>query len=163
MLTKLIMGIGLPASGKTETLERFAAKYDYAYISVDNVRMGLGIADHNPKTERAWDEIRRRTAEFLEQGRTVVLDATFTSQELRREFLDLARKNGAERIQGVFVDTPSEIAWQRNENRERKVPEFTFQQRVHALRNFPPGVQEGFDALFTLNEYQKLIETERVA
>ncbi len=158
---KLIMGIGLPASGKSKTLIDFAEKYHYTYLAVDDLREARGMNPHDPKTEVIWDEMRRRTQELLAEGETIVVDATFVESQHRRDFLTLARRSGAEKIQGVFVDTPSEVAWERNLARQRTVPRDKFQERVDWLNSAPPELTDGFDALFTLNENQELVELKR--
>ena len=168
-MIKLILGIGIPGSGKTTILKTFAQKHNYEYICTDDVRSGLNIASNdslaasdNPVTISMWNAIRERTKEALKQGKTVVVDATFTKLELRKEFIDLARENGAEKVQGVFLDTPSEIAWQQSKQREREVPEHVFRERVKSITENPPKVIDGFDTIFTINEYknQSKVETE---
>ena len=166
-MRKLILGIGIPGSGKTTVLKAFAEEYNYEYISADEIRSDLNISiknplitSDNPLTISMWNEIRNRTREALSKGKTVVLDATFTKLELRQEFIKLARENGAEKIQGVFLDTPSEIAWERSEKRERRVPENLFKERVESIKKNPPMVEDGFDAVFTINEYENLFKIE---
>ncbi len=166
-MIKLILGIGIPGSGKTTVLKAFAEKYNYVYICTDDVRSGLNIASNdplaatdNPVTISMWDTIRQRTKEALKQGKTVVVDATFTRLELRREFIALARENGAQKIQGVFLDTPSQIAWERTKQREREVPEHVFKKRVESITNDPPKTIDGFDAIFTIKQYENLLTAE---
>lgn len=166
-MTKLILGIGIPGSGKTTFLEGFAKKYGYEYICADNMRSKLGVshsdplvASNNPLTYWIWDEIRNEMNKALQTRKTVVLDATFASVELRQEFIQLARKNGAEKVQGVFLDTPSEIAWQRSEKRERKISKSVFDERVKKIKEDPPSIPDGFDSIFTIQEYENILKGE---
>ena len=166
-MTKLIIGIGIPGSGKTTILKDFAKKYNYEYICTDDVRSGLNIASNdplaatdNPVTISMWDAIRERTKVALGQGKTVVLDATFTKLELRKEFINIARENGASKVQGIFLDIPSKIAWERSIKRDREVPEHVFKARVASIEENPPKVSDGFDALFTVKEYENSFRAE---
>jgi len=166
-MKKLILGIGIPGSGKTTVLKAFAEKYNYKYICTDDVRSGLNIPSNSPiagtdnnVTISMWNTIRELTKESLKEGKTVVVDATFTKLELRKEFINLARKSGAEKIQGIFLDTPSEIAWDRSRQRERKVPEHVFRERVASIEKDPPKIEDGFDAICTIKEYDDLIKIE---
>lgn len=166
-MKKIILGIGIPGSGKTTVLKKFAEKYDYKYICADDVRSDLGIdhndpliASDNQLTLSIWDKIRKQVTQTLAEGKTVVLDATFASLELRREFIEIAHQNHVEKVQGVFLDTPSKIAWERSEKRDRKVPRHVFDKRLRDLKDNPPQTNDGFDAIFTINEYDNLFKTE---
>jgi len=154
------MAIGLSGAGKTTALESFAQKYGYRYISTDNVRSDLNIAHGETSSPSVWDEIRRRIKQSLGDGETVVMDSTFVTGPDRRTFIEFVRGCGAEKIQGVFLDTPAELAWKRNSERERSVPTDIFESRRRDLEAEPPHPGDGFDALFTLNEFQEMIRAE---
>lgn len=168
-MTKLILGIGIPGSGKTTALKAFAEKYEYEYICADDVRLELGVSPDNPLiasnnslTYWIWNEIRDKMKNALKQSKTVVVDATFASLDLRKEFIELARENGAEKVQGVFLDTPSEIARERSDGRGRKIPEEVFNERVKKIKENPPSIKDGFDAVFTIKEYEDLFKAETI-
>ena len=151
----------MPGSGKTTVLKKFAAQYGYAYICPDDIRQELlGDVTDNSRNNEVWAEAYKRTREHLERGESIVFDATFADQEYRRAFLKFARENGAEKIQGIFVDVPSEIARARNQARDRKVPDEIMNRMEGDLKTMPPELQDGFDAIFTLDEYQKMVSAE---
>ncbi len=161
-MKKVIIGIGIPGSGKTTVLKDFAEKYNYIYICPDEIRMEmLGDAADQSKNSEVWAEAHQRMRDFLAQGQTVVFDATFTNANGRKNFLDLARQSGAEKIQGILFDTPLEIAQERNLSRERQVPEHAMQRMHNDLQKDKPSLEDGLDAIFTLNEYQDLVNVER--
>jgi predicted kinase len=160
-MPKVIIGMGIPGVGKTTTLKSFAERNGYAYLCPDDVREEiLGDAMDQSQNKEIWDEVRTRTAKYLNEGQTIVVDATFTNPEQRSHFLNYVREHGADRIQGVFVDAPTEVARERNKLRERKVPEFEIDRMAKNLQEHPPEVEDGFDSLFTIDEYQKLKEAE---
>ena len=160
-MKKLIIGIGIPGSGKTTVLKDFAKKWEYIYICPDDIRAEMtGDPSDQSKNKEVWDEARKRVQDHFQKGDTIVFDATLANQEQRKEFLAFARKNGAEKIEGIFLDIPLELAKERNEGRKRKVPEHVLEKMDESIRNFPPEIEDGLDALFTLDENQKLVETE---
>lgn len=161
-MPKLILGIGTPGSGKTTTLKPFAQKHSYVYICPDDIRQKLsGNAMDHSRNKEAWDEeVRRRTAEALEQGKDVILDATFARQRERENFIRFARENGADKVQGVFAAVPLETADERNRARERTVPRHAMERMNEMLKNNPPIVEDGFDSVFDINELQELKRAE---
>ena len=161
-MTKLVVGMGIPGSGKTTTLKMFAEKNSYTYICPDDIRLEItGDMKDQSKNAEVWQTAYERLGQNLKQGSSVVFDATFTKPHDRKELLKFARENGADHIQGVYVDVPYEIAMERNQQRDRVVPEHAMDRMRDSLKNTPPMIEDGFDALFTLDEFQKLVCAER--
>lgn len=160
-MTKLIMGIGLPGSGKTTVLKEFAEKYGYAYICPDDIRLELtGNAMDQSMNREVWQKTYELTKSNLEAGKSSVVDATFTNEGQRQEFLDFAKANGAEKIHGIYLNIDLEVAKERNNSRDRVVPEFVLERMQKGLDDSNPNLKEGFDGIFKLNEYQELTEAE---
>jgi len=161
-MAKVIIGIGVPGSGKTTILKDFAEKYGYAYLCPDDIRAEhTGDAKNQTRNQEVWDEARRRVESFLTSGRIVVFDATFADERTRSAFLAFVRKHGAEKIQGIFIDAPLETAKERNAKRDRIVPEYVVERMYDNLSKTPPQIDEGFDTLFTLDEYHALARAEQ--
>jgi len=159
-MKKVIMGIGLSGSGKTTVLRSFAEKYGYRYISTDNVRAEFNIQRGETSTVAVWDEIRSRVKEAVTAGETIVMDSTFVTGPDRRTFIEFMRECGVEKVQGVFLDTSAELAWERNSKREHKAPRDVFESRRKDLEAEPPHPGDGFDALFTLNALHEMTRAE---
>lgn len=158
-MKKLILGIGIPASGKSFFLEPFAQRYGYEYLCVDQIRAEFGVdrdnplaSSNNPVTYGVWDQVRLRTFQNLSEGKNVIVDATFASDSLRREFVGIGNKCGVNKIIGFYMQTPKEIAWQRNLQREHPVPEEVFLERVSQLDLKPPSIEDGFNFIISFNE-----------
>lgn len=162
--------MGLTCSGKTTTFKKFADDYGYDYISPDDIRMEI-CGDIKYQTEqnslafeernrKIWNEVKKRLKESLLEGHTAVIDSVFNDIKKRKEFLDFARENGADKIQGVYIDTSLEVAKERNCNRERHVPEEVIEKISLDFEENRPKNEEGFDSMFTLDEYQKLVDAE---
>lgn len=161
-MKKVIVGIGVPGSGKTTVLKNFAGRYAYAYICPDDIRAEMtGDPKDQSKNREVWDEAYRRMAKGLDGGQTIVFDATLADERTRQQFLALARQYGAEKVQGVYVVVPLETAKERNAVRTRVVLEHVLEKMHGNLENNSPHVGEGFDAIFTLDEYQTLVAAEK--
>jgi predicted kinase len=161
-MAKLIVGIGVPGSGKSTLLKKMAGSHGYAYLSTDDIRKELtGNIEDQSRNREVWEEAKKRLKEKLQEDKPVVFDATFTVVEERRNFLDFARANGARKIQGIFLDTPPEVAKERNRTRDRQVPEYVIDKMSDRLRYSPPKPEDGFDAVFTFDEFEHLKEAER--
>lgn len=137
--------IGLPAAGKTTFYhERFARTHDH--ISKDLMR-------NTRNRQRRQEQL---LAEALGRGRSVVVDNTNPSIDVRAPIIAAAHAYGAKVI-GYYFPTRSADALRRNRGREghSRVPEvaiFTAQKRLE-----PPSAAEGFDALFVVT----MMEEER--
>ncbi len=170
-MAKVVISIGIPGAGKTTVLKELAEENGYYYVSTDGLRaeMFKEVEDRtSPEKEslwaernkEVWDEAKKRVKEFIGLGETVVFDATFSNSEKRKEFIEFAKHNGAEKIQGIFIDTPLEVAKERNQKRGRNVREIDIERMAKELKENEPKIEEGFDGIFTLNEYRDLIMVE---
>jgi len=162
-MAKVIMGIGFPGAGKTTFLKSFADKYGYVYICPDDIRRELsGDAIDQSKNAEVWGKAYQLTKEAIGEQKTVVFDATFANHNERKKFVEFAHQNGATKVQGVFIDVDLETAKERNENRERIVPEYALERMYDNLQRFYPDLlSDGFDGLFILDENQELIEATK--
>ena len=137
--------IGLPAAGKTSFYrERFAGTHDH--VSKDLMR----------NTRRPQWRQEHLVAESLAAGRSVVIDNTNPSADVRAPLIALARAQGAE-VTGYYFPTEAGDALRRNRTREGRdrVPDvaiFTVRKRLE-----PPRLEEGFDRLYVvrLNEHER--------
>lgn len=158
------MGVGIPGAGKTTALKPFAEKYSYTYISPDDIRGELtGNGLDQSKNEEVWQEAHHRVVESLKRRETVVFDATFARDEERKKFIQFAREHGAEKVHGVFAAVPYDVANERNKNRERVVPEHAMERMYGMLKDNPPVVEDGFDSVFDMNEFQELMRIEKMS
>lgn len=128
--------IGLPAAGKTTFYrERFAGTHDH--IS----------KDLQSKSRRADTRQHELIADALSHGRSVVIDNTNPSLDVRAPVIALARAHGAH-VLGYFFETEAADALRRNRMREgrARVPDvaiFAVRKRLEL-----PQLAEGFDRLF---------------
>ena len=98
----LLITCGLPGTWKTETSEEISTIKGYPILRSDLIRLevlkGEDIFDEKVASDMSnrtmvYDETFRRADEALEKGESVILDATFITQSLRRRAAEIAAKH----------------------------------------------------------------------
>src|ERR1700686_2706801 len=136
---KLIITVGLPGSGKAPYLSRLGVNA----ISSDEIRRL--IAD-DPRDQsmnaRIFATIRYLLRQRIAAGRPeTYVDATHLTRWERLPYIRLAQRQRCE-IEALFFDVPVEICIQRNQGRDRIVPEQAILDMAVNLQ--PPTEAEGF-------------------
>ena len=132
-MLELIVFVGLPGSGKsTYYRSHFAATH--AHVSKDLM----------PNARRRDDRQEREIDTALGEGKSVVVDNTNPSPELRAPLIALGRRHGA-RIVAVYFDADVRTAIMRNRQRQGRgrVPDVAIFATKKKL--VPPTTAEGFD------------------
>ncbi len=97
----LLITCGLPGTWKTETSEEISRIKGYPILRSDLIRLEVlkgenifdeKVASDMSKRTMVYDETFRRADEILERGDSVILDATFVTQSLRRQAAAIAAK-----------------------------------------------------------------------
>lgn len=151
-----VVAIGIPGSGKTTVLRPLAERYGLAYISRDDIRKEFfddSIAQADK--ERVWAEANRRTNEALNNGQPAVLDSTFAQKSKREDIIAFLRNAGAEKVIGLYFETPLETAKQRNQNRDAVVKDDVLEDMYRELAASPPCLADGFDVLYRYDEFSE--------
>jgi predicted kinase len=144
----MIMLIGLPASGKTTYLEDHPE--DAVRLSQDDFRMlmtGKEFFLPFEPTVHAWLENTGRY--LMSQGYSILIDATSLRVGLRTKWIKLAREYGHE-TKAIWLDTPYFTCLERNEARDRKVPEDIIKRMSEDFDEPTPA--EGFDEIVRVAE-----------
>ncbi|HEV2115590.1 MAG TPA: ATP-binding protein [Terriglobales bacterium] len=138
----VILAIGLPGSGKSTWFKRRGA----VPLSSDVIRSML----FDDVTEQRFQDLVFSTLRSLLRARLVArmplnyVDATNLSPHDRRVWIKMAHDFGYE-VQAVFFDVPTEVCMERNQRRNRVVPEDVMQRMAGKLR--PPKFEEGFSKI----------------
>ena len=147
---KLIVLCGLPASGKSTTrteLERIltSRKEKYTVVCPDDIRKEL-TGDTSDQTRNAdvFELAYKRLRQNLRAGKSVVFDATNVDKKNRRKLIKVG-KSSKSGIIALWQDTNKSVCIQRNNNRERVVPEFVIQNMCRKFQK--PDIKEGFDSV----------------
>jgi uncharacterized protein len=114
----LLITCGLPGTWKTETSEEVSRIKGYPILRSDLIRLEVmkdedifdeKVASDMSKRTLVYDETFRRAHEALEKGDSVILDATFVTQSLRRRAAEIAARHNKT---FVILEThcPQEVA-----------------------------------------------------
>jgi len=98
----VVITCGLPATNKTETMEVLATLTGHTILRTDLIRRrvleGEDIFDHKVaanmnKRTRVYDVMFQMASELVARGKGVILDATFSTQTLRRRAAEVAARH----------------------------------------------------------------------
>jgi len=100
----LLITCGLPGTWKTETSEETSKIKGYPILRSDLIRLEVlknedvfdeKVASNMRKRLSVYDEMFRRAEDLVQKSKkSVILDATFVTQELRRRAAEIAAKHG---------------------------------------------------------------------
>lgn len=142
--------IGLPAAGKS-TMADFLKEKGVYVVSTDKIRKELtGSYEDQSKNQEVFEIAHARFGEAIRDKIPVVFDATSLNRRSRKALVDIARKNGANKIQYIWINTSLKECLARNAQRERHVPEEVILRMWEHME--PPTKGEGADSLITINE-----------
>jgi predicted kinase len=114
----LLITCGLPGTWKTETSEEISRIKGYPILRSDLIRLEVlkrenifdeKVASDMSKRTMVYDETFRRADEMLEKDDSVIIDATFVTQSLRRRAAEIAARHNKT---FVILEThcPQEVA-----------------------------------------------------
>ena len=136
---RLVITVGLPGSGKSTYLARLGVNA----ISSDEIRRIIADDQRDQSINaRVFSAIRYLIRQRIAAGRPVTfVDATHLTRWERKPYAILARRYGC-RLEALFFDVPVAICIQRNQRRERVVPEEAIRKMARQL--IAPSREEGF-------------------
>jgi predicted kinase len=138
----VVLAIGLPGSGKSSWFKR----HNITPLSSDLLR---ALLFDNPTEQRFQDLIFSNLRSML-KARLIArrplnyVDATNLTPHERHSWIKLAKDFGYE-VQAVFFDVPVEVCLERNQRRQRVVPEDVMRRMAAKLR--APTFEEGFSKI----------------
>jgi len=146
----VVLAIGLPGSGKSSWFKR----HNITPLSSDLLR---ALLFDDPMEQRFQDLIFSNLRSML-KARLIArrpmnyVDATNLSPHERNGWIKLAKDYGYE-VQAVFFDVPVEVCLERNQRRERKVPEDAMRRMAGKLKQ--PTFEEGFSKITVVKVKKK--------
>ena len=140
-MTKFIMMVGLPGSGKSSWAEAQGTKV----FSSDTMREEYyGDASFQGDNNLIFELLHKRIIENLEAGNDSIFDATNLNSKKRRLFLNKIADLDVEKI-AVVVAKPIEQCIENDALRKRHVPEYVINRMRTQFQM--PMLQEGFDEI----------------
>jgi predicted kinase len=145
----LLITCGLPATWKTEASAEVSKIKGYPILRSDLLRLEVlkgedvfdaKVAGNMSKRLSVYGEMFRQADDLAGQGKGVILDATFVTQELRRRAAEVAAKHG---MTFVILETscPEEVSVARIQRRTREKYEsnaLTVEAYLANKRKFEP-------------------------
>jgi predicted kinase len=124
----VLIACGLPASYKTETTEVIARLKGYIMLRTDMIRLEVlrgedifdeKVAANMDKRKMVYEEMFRLAHELCTKGESIILDATFIAQSLRRRAAEVAARH---RMRFVIQQTqcPREVSLRRISQRSKE-------------------------------------------
>lgn len=143
--------IGVPGSGKSTLATELANNGHYIIVSTDEIRSQLyGDAT----IQGVWSEIETEAiaqiSTALKSQKGVIYDATNCKRCFRMDFLQkVAMIDPRQNPTWIawYLNTPRNICMERNQKRDRIVPQELIESMSKSLHNFPPLAAEGFAAV----------------
>jgi predicted kinase len=144
-MSKLIMLIGLPGSGKSYWSKKYIQENpDTILVSSDSIREEVfGDVNDQSHNGEVFNIVHQRVVAAIKNERDVILDATNLSRKRRIGFLKSIPGCLAEAI--VFA-IPFEFCCKRNAARDRVVPQEVMDRMYRSFQ--PPHYAEGFDNIW---------------
>jgi len=145
----VLIACGLPASYKTETTEVIAGLKGYTILRSDLIRLEVlknedifdeKVASNMNKRTLVYDEMFRMAEELAAKGTSIILDATFVTQSLRRRAADVAAGHGMELVIQQ-TQCPKEVSLRRISQRTKENYEsnaLTEQAYTNNVKKFEP-------------------------
>lgn len=158
-MKKVIVALGLPGSGKTTYLERYAEEHSVPRINQDEIRKKIADSEiDQSKNNEVWKQAMEELQVALAHYDTVIFDSTLARHDQRLQFLESVRALGADRILGVYFTAPFSVVQKRNTDRLRTVPEHVMLRMHEQLHSDPPDRSDGFDVFTTLSTDRPVAE-----
>ncbi len=147
---RLLLLVGLPGSGKSSLAAALLRDCPQrCLISTDAIRSQLfGDEAIQGNWLQVWREVGRQLQQATWQIATgqsleAIYDATNAVRRDRRRAIALARGCGFTNIICVWLHTPLDVCLQRNQQRDRQVPDTVILRMHRCLVGAPPAVEEG--------------------
>lgn len=148
-MSKLIMMVGLPASGKSTKAKELSEQYNAVVLSSDQLREEL-FNDINFQGDnvKLFEELHKRANQHLTEGYNVILDATNTNRKRRMHLIKNEIK--ADEYTCYYMNTPIGECLYNDGKRGRQVGYEVINKMYKAMQI--PIKSEGWDEVIIYNK-----------
>lgn len=164
----IVCMVGIPASGKSRYTGDLKESRNAESICLDDYFYdSKGVYSWNPQLDLvAWKKLTGKLEEILvRQSKTdpapIIVDDIFYYLDRRAEIIDMAMRHARPAV-CVFLDTPLEVAVQRNAQRsdDRKIPEDVI-RKMHKSMAYP-APSEGWRRIYKLDDMSLTLMWDRL-
>jgi len=147
----LIVIFGLPGTGKTTFATVLSNQLGIKHFNTDIIRSLSGKSQQYDKENKAliYDEILKLTSLEFEKGKSVIVDATFYKQKLRKRFKVLAQEYDTS-VKWIEICAGEEVVKKRV-SKKRRYSEADFAVYQMIKSQFEP-MEEKYIQLFSGQE-----------
>lgn len=153
MSNTIYITVGLPGSGKTTYAKEFIKGKDIEYLSSDELRAVFGKSQEDQNvTPQVFNHIKKKVDEYLKDGKDVLVDATSVNRRERSDYINTAKKYGANVVVFVFkMDRDGLLARNKKRGEEggRIVPDFVIDKMLNKYEE--PNSNEGINKIISMN------------
>ena len=143
-MPKLVLIVGIPGSGKTTYAKSYIKQYSGVHLSSDFIRKELyGDESIQGSPNEVFALMQKRTVEALNDGRSVVYDATNVTRKDRAGIIAACPK--FVQIEAHVVWAPIKTCIERDAARERTVGKTVIDRMLKRFQ--PPFHDEGIDEI----------------
>lgn len=152
---------GLPGTGKSYFAKRLADQLDTAFISSDKVRREiLSQPGYTPgQKSLVYDEMLGRMRKLAAEGKSVVLDATFSSRHQRQNFRNAAL--AMDQSWFLIYLTAEEDLIKQRVGKKRKHSDAGFDIYLKLKEEYDPIYQKHLELESRENNVQEMIREAR--
>lgn len=146
----VVLAIGLPGSGKSSWFKR----HNITPLSSDTLRVML----FDDPTEQRYQDLIFSNLRSMLRARLIArrplnyVDATNLTAHDRQGWIKLSKDYGYD-VQAVFFDVPLEVCLERNQKRDRVVPEDVMRRMAGKMK--APKFEEGFSKITVVRVKKK--------
>jgi predicted kinase len=157
-MSKLIVLVGLPASGKSTLAEEISLKETAVIMSSDELRKEIfNDVNHQADNNDLFKELNLRINNLLSQGKNVIYDATNLNRKRRMHLINHEIKADEKIV--YYLNNHVMTSKYRDENRERQVGKDVIHKMYKNLHI--PVDNEGWDQVVYTEHSSKYFERYR--
>lgn len=116
----VVLGVGIPGSGKSTFLRAVGAEFESNPIVVDDVRNRLSLDNNEDLFARIHDKSTMLASGYVTRGGVALIDSTNCEAKYRQEQAALYREIGARTVGIVHFDVSPDLAIERDKQRKKK-------------------------------------------
>lgn len=156
-MSKLIMLVGLPASGKSTIAHRLSTEFSAEILSSDRLRKEIHGDDNIQEDHKSlFEELNKRANDYLAAGKNVIYDSTNLNRKRRRHLIQHEIKATEKAV--YYLNTHINNCCDRDRVRDRTVGEKVIQRMYKNLHI--PVLNEGWNEVHYIHEDGNMFSDE---